>query len=195
MKKKRRGEWHGQHVRIHLWELKTAAYRSLSLGARALLVELRALHNGHNNGNLFLSVREAAKRLGCSKNFAGRLLAELQDRGFIRLNAPGCFDFKTGARRGMGATWVLTDCGTNWCGGRKGEGRYLVPPTKNFMHWVPADSDSTVPQGGTDGPPRRDTNTSGEGKVSLRKGHFGGQSAPNGPSGEDTGMYTKGGWE
>lgn len=58
----------GHHVRFYQWELKSPAYRSLSLGARALLIELKSLYNGSNNGDLFLSVREAARRLNCGKN-------------------------------------------------------------------------------------------------------------------------------
>lgn len=44
--------------------LSSNAYRSLSCAARALLVELVMLHNGENNGSLYLSVRDAAARLG-----------------------------------------------------------------------------------------------------------------------------------
>ena len=46
----------GHHVRLHRWELHHAGFRSLSIGARALLVELKALYIGNNNGALFLSV-------------------------------------------------------------------------------------------------------------------------------------------
>jgi hypothetical protein len=62
------------HVRLHDWELRSAAYRSLSIGARALLVELKALYFRNNNGILFLIAREAARRLGCSKKPAGQVI-------------------------------------------------------------------------------------------------------------------------
>jgi rhodanese-related sulfurtransferase len=35
-----------QHIRLYLFEMQTAAFRSLSVGARALLLELKALYNG-----------------------------------------------------------------------------------------------------------------------------------------------------
>ncbi len=114
------------HVRIHLWELKTVAYRSLSVGARALLVELRALCNGTNNGNLHLSVREAGKRLGVSKDTAARYFAELLDRGFIRESEKGFFSMKSASRRGQATSWVLTE---------QPHGTAL--PTKDFVYWQP----------------------------------------------------------
>jgi hypothetical protein len=60
----------GHHVRFYRWELDSPAYRSLSIGARALLVELKALYMGSNNGALFLSVRRAAEKLNSSRGFA-----------------------------------------------------------------------------------------------------------------------------
>ena len=68
-----RSEGGGHHARFYRWEIESHAYRSLSIGARALMIELKALYNGNNNGMLFLSVREAAKRLGCSKNLAAKV--------------------------------------------------------------------------------------------------------------------------
>ena len=67
------------------------------------------LHNGHNNGVLFLSVREAARRIHIGKNQAQRSFAELRDRGFIRPAVVGAFNLKCGARRGMATSWILTE--------------------------------------------------------------------------------------
>jgi hypothetical protein len=116
------------HVRLYHWELRSAAYRSLSVGARALLIELKALYNGCNNGLLFLSVREAAKRLGASKNYAMKLFAELQDRGFIRPNEIGAFNMKAAAGSGKATSWVLTEHSV----GNAAAG------TKDFMRWTPS---------------------------------------------------------
>jgi hypothetical protein len=63
MRKLRKAEPANRHVRLYRWELESAAYRSLSVRARCLLIELKALYNGANNGELFLSVRDAAARL------------------------------------------------------------------------------------------------------------------------------------
>jgi hypothetical protein len=74
----------GHHCRFHRWEVTTPAFLSLSIGARALLLELKMLFTGNNNGDLFLSVRLAAERLHICKTTAAKLFKELQDKGFIR---------------------------------------------------------------------------------------------------------------
>ena len=56
------------YARFYRWELESVAFRWLSVAARALLLELKALYTGSNNGSLFLSVREGARRLGIGKN-------------------------------------------------------------------------------------------------------------------------------
>jgi hypothetical protein len=136
--KKGRSVGGARHVRLHLWELQSEAYRSLSVGARALLVEMKALHNGRNNGELFLSVREAARRLGTSKNYADKCLSELRDRGFIQPHVVGAFNLKSGARRGQATSWVLTEFPV---------GDALGVGTKEFMRWraSPVKNRSTVP--------------------------------------------------
>jgi hypothetical protein len=48
---------------MYLSDVERPAYRSLSVGARALLFEIRALYHGVNNGELFLSVRRACELL------------------------------------------------------------------------------------------------------------------------------------
>lgn len=116
------------HARLYQWELRSAAYRSLSMGARALLVELKALHNGHNNGDLFLSVREAARRLGCGKNLAAKLFCELEERGFIRPNEVGAFNMKAASGRGKATSWILTEHPVG----------NATTGTKDFMRWRPA---------------------------------------------------------
>lgn len=134
-----RSEGGESHVRLYGWELKSPAYRALSIGGRALLIELKALYNGRNNGELFLSVRDAAGRLGVSKNYAWDRFWELRRLGFIRPHRVGAFNLKSEARRGEATSWVLTEFA-------------LGPalPTKDFMHWRPsrlpvAEIHSTVP--------------------------------------------------
>jgi hypothetical protein len=72
----------------------------LSPPARCLLLELKALYNGRNNGELFLSVREAARRLGIGKTLAAKCFRELCDRGFIKIAKQGAFNVKAESRRG-----------------------------------------------------------------------------------------------
>lgn len=126
-----------QHVRLYRWELESAAYKSLSLGARALLVELRALCNGSNNGSLFLSVREAAQRLNSSKSFAADRFQELHDKGFIRPKTRGGFNVKCLVGEGRATSWVLTN-----------EPFANALPTKDFMRWRPPEIQNAVRPGG-----------------------------------------------
>jgi hypothetical protein len=120
--------------------LNSLAYRSLSLGARALLVELYALYNGQNNGDLYLSAREAGKRLGVGKTKAAACLHELEAKGFIRPRQRGAFQWKMR----HATCWVLTEFAF--------AGQI---PTKDFMRWQPPDGAKPGSPGGTDCPPGR----------------------------------------
>src|SRR5262245_36179365 len=94
-----------KHVRLHRWMLASPAWRCASLVERCLLVELYDLYNGENNGYLFLSVRDAARRLGVGKNTANQGLARLQIKGFIRARQRGDFHWKLR----QATSWVLTE--------------------------------------------------------------------------------------
>jgi hypothetical protein len=128
----------GAHVRFYWWEIHSPAFRSLSPVARCVLLELKALYTGSNNGTLFLSAREAGRRVGVGKTKAWQALRELQQKRFIRVVERGAFSWKTAARRGDATCWLLTEFPP---GGEKGVG------TKDFMHWkgeaeAPTKSDS-----------------------------------------------------
>ncbi|MEP2769017.1 MAG: helix-turn-helix domain-containing protein [Paracoccaceae bacterium] len=69
--------------------LKSPAWRSLSGAAVKVLLELHTRFNGGNNGNVRLSLAEAAKSLGPGKATVQRALTDLQDRGFIILTVLG----------------------------------------------------------------------------------------------------------
>lgn len=90
--------------------------------ARCLEMELKALYNGSNNGELFLSVREAAKRLGIAHNTASKAFKELEDTGFIIPKHKG--HFKQKIRHAT--SWILTEHEYN--------GQLA---TKDFMRWQP----------------------------------------------------------
>ena len=109
-----------KHVRLHKWLLNGAAYRSLSCYARATLVELYDLYNGSNNGEMFLSVREAARRIGTSARTAMKALDQLKERGFIRPHRAGAFSVKFK----YATSWILTEFSF------AGE-----LPEKTFMSW------------------------------------------------------------
>lgn len=75
------------------------AYRALSPNARSLLLELAMMENGRNNGTgLYLSVRDAAARMGVADpNTACAAFAELETLGFIAATAEAHFAVKAGA--------------------------------------------------------------------------------------------------
>jgi len=102
---KRRDE---SHVRLYRHELESAAYRSLSTDARALLVEFRALFSGREN-RLFMSVREAARRIGVSEKTGHKALRALLDRGFIRCVEQG----------GLTRKVKHASIGVAWCAGAR----------------------------------------------------------------------------
>ena len=90
-----------QYVQLYRNVKRSQAYHSLSVYARALLIELIDRHNGCNNGMIGLGVREAKYELGCSQGRISRAMRELDDAGLARPT-------KIGAWRGRRATeWRL----------------------------------------------------------------------------------------
>ncbi|HZQ01367.1 MAG TPA: hypothetical protein VFB13_17615 [Reyranella sp.] len=141
-RKPKRGRREAVHVRIYFWERESAAWQSLSPAARCVLIELKALYNGRNNGSLFLSVREAARRAGIGKTLAARCFRDLIDRGFTKIAQKGAFNIKAASRRGDATAWLLTEFPH---GDETGVG------TKDFMRWRPI---TLAAQNSVDGPPR-----------------------------------------
>ncbi|MBX7456652.1 hypothetical protein K3152_00175 [Qipengyuania sp. 1NDH17] len=112
---------HEKFVMMEHWLLSSPAYRLLSPPARALLVEFRYRFNGVNNGQIFMSQRDAAKVLGIATHAtAGKYIKELVARGFLQVVVPGSFDNK----QPLASVYRLTMV-TN--ADEKG------PPTKEFM--------------------------------------------------------------
>lgn len=159
-KLKRNGRSGGEsrHVRLYHWLLTSPAWKSLGAVSRALYVELSGLYAGTNNGDLFLSVRDAGKRLNIDKNTAGRAFKELEDRGFIRPRQKGSFDWK--ARHAT--SWVLTEhpvgdaLATKEFMKWRPENKFSVPvevltvPRKGQMEAVARQNGRICPSGGTD---------------------------------------------
>ena len=120
--------------------LESAAYSSLTGNARSLLVELMMLFNGRNNGSLYLSVRDAAARIGVADLGAvGRAFDDLCEAGFIECAKGSSFTSKAGRslrkkaegpQRAIGGTIRLLrvkpqSAPTNGCG--------RLPITRNGM--------------------------------------------------------------
>lgn len=100
-------------VRLGSNLLKSAAYRSLSPNARALLVEIVWLYKGNNNGSIWLSVRDAAARMGVTDTAAASsAFDELVAAGFIALTKRAHFSIKTSdasRARCWRITWEFDD--------------------------------------------------------------------------------------
>ena len=75
----------GRHVQLHEWLQASEAWASLKPGPRVLYIELKRRHNGTNNGEIFLSHREAAKLINVTVNTATGYFRTLTERGFIRM--------------------------------------------------------------------------------------------------------------
>ncbi len=66
--------------------MQCGAWQALSTTAQALYVWLKLEWKGpraNNNGKISLSLRQAAERLGVTKETAGRAFRDLQAKGFI----------------------------------------------------------------------------------------------------------------
>ncbi|MFA4994175.1 MAG: hypothetical protein WC521_02600 [Bdellovibrionales bacterium] len=117
-----RSKGEARHIRHYDYELVSPAYRALPCVARALYTEIKRLHNGTNNGQLFLSERMAAQMLGVTQNTARKGFSQLQEKGFIRANCKGAFSWK----KRHATTWIITE--------------YPVgdtPPTRDYQKWKP----------------------------------------------------------
>lgn len=132
---KGRSKKDASHVRIYRFEQETLAYQSLCVGARALLIEVRSLYNGNNNGALFLSVREAGRRMNVGKDAAAEWFADLIDRGWIRPKVEAGFNWKTAARARMASCWIITNEATD-----------DAAPTRDYQKWQPTEKSKRLPE-------------------------------------------------
>jgi hypothetical protein len=118
-----------KHVRLYAYMLKTPAWQSLSCQAKCLLIELLALYNGTNNGELYMSVRTAATLLHTGLHQATAALRELEEKGFIRATRKGSRTRRDEER--LATCWRLTEHDDDLTGRQ---------PTKEFMTWRPSDT-------------------------------------------------------
>ena len=75
--------------------IKHPSFKALSASAVRVLIEMSLGFHGHNNGQIVLSTRQAAKCLGSGKGKAARALDQLQEYGFIVCQFKGSFNLKT----------------------------------------------------------------------------------------------------
>lgn len=98
-----------QYTKLIRVLMETEAWRSLSTTAQALYPWLRLEWKGvnyNNNGQISLSVRQAADRLGVSINTAARAFHDLQAKGFLVVTKPAHLGL---AGRANSPTFELTE--------------------------------------------------------------------------------------
>lgn len=112
--------------------LESAAYGSLDLVERALLQELVMLYNGSNNGSLYLSVRDAADRLGRTDLKAMvRAFSTLRECGLIELAKDSHFAVKA-ADSSRARCWRIA-----WHAWPECPNRARRTPCWDFEHYEP----------------------------------------------------------
>ena len=110
--------------------LKSKAWQALSGNAIKLLLEVWMRYDGKNNGEISFAVREAARALGCSINYASKLFKELQKTGFLKISKKGSFNYK----KRHATEWILT-----------AEPVGDAQATKDFMSWTPPEPEQKKP--------------------------------------------------
>lgn len=105
--------------------LDAQAFRALSGNAVKLMAMLHKRYNGANNGDVSMSIREAAAEIGCSVNHAHKCFRELEAARFIVPTQRGAFSWK----KRHATTWRLTWLGTGNPNALSG----IHPATKDFM--------------------------------------------------------------
>ena len=100
----------------------TEAWATLKPGPRALYIELKRRYNGANNGEIFLSHRDAAKALSVNRNTVGGYFRELEARGFIWMTQ-GPHLGPSGI--GQASMWALAEVPT----------KDMKPARCTFMWW------------------------------------------------------------
>jgi hypothetical protein len=93
-------QWH----KLPNWLIDSERYLDLSPYAKALHTRLLRQHNGHNNGRIFLSVRDAAEQIRAAIGTAAKAFHELVEAGFIENVREGLI----GPRSGRAAEYWLT---------------------------------------------------------------------------------------
>lgn len=121
--RKGKGRGGGRFVQLPEWLQQTEAWATMKPGPRALYIEMRRRYNGRNNGEIYLSHRDAAAALNVHRNSVGPWMQVLVERGFIRLVEGPCLG-PSGV--GKASVWALTDLPT-----RDGQ-----PATKDFTRWA-----------------------------------------------------------
>jgi hypothetical protein len=133
MSKRRRTNPNNKFVMLERWFWRCPAWQALPHPARSLYVELEMLYTGTNNGELFLSIRDAAMLLRTGARQARTAFQALEAGGFIRTTRKGSRT-RRGEKR-LASCWRLTKHADDVSG---------APATSEFM--TPRKNPTVSPQ-------------------------------------------------
>mgnify|MGYP001225122558 CR=1 FL=1 len=108
-------------VMLYNWMIDSEAWLDLKPQPRALYVQIKRRFNGDNNGEIFLSHRDAAKFLNMHRNSIGTYFDVLIEHGFLKQTSRPHLG-PSGV--GQSSKWALTELPVN-----------KRPATKEFMRW------------------------------------------------------------
>ncbi len=133
----------GRFIKLDLIVYESPAFQDLSDTARSLLLELCRRHNGSNNGQIGLSVREASKLLHRSDKTISLAFNDLMSHGLIRQTSKQ--DYLNGKAR----EWAITFYKRNGCAPRDDWNRWTPDKLDNGVSTTtphPTAYDGTVPR-------------------------------------------------
>ena len=110
-----------QFVMLYNWMIDSEAWLDLKAQPRALYLLIKRRFNGNNNGEIYLSHRDAAQLLNMHRNSIGRYFDILIEHGFLKQTSRPHLG-PSGV--GQSSKWELTELSVN-----------QRPATKEFMRW------------------------------------------------------------
>ena len=112
-----------QFVMLYNWMIDSEAWLDLKAQPRALYLLIKRRFNGNNNGEIYLSHRDAAQLLNMHRNSIGRYFDVLIEHGFLKQTSRPHLG-PSGV--GQSSKWELTELPVNKgrrpkssCGGEK----------------------------------------------------------------------------
>lgn len=129
--------------RLYHYMQKSEAWKSLDTYERCTFLAIKSRYNGSNNGDISMSILEICDEVGCHNMRAQKSIKTLKERGFIKEEQKGSFEWKIrydGSRGSRATTWILTDESQDL------PLRALSGATKEFMKWKPDETSVKTPK-------------------------------------------------
>jgi hypothetical protein len=104
-----RSKGNGRFIALPYVVLNSSGYASTTPPARAVLIEIMRNFSGFNNGQIALSVRDAAKRCNISNDTAALAFTQLEDAGLIERVMKGSFKQRNRRASEYRILWLRCD--------------------------------------------------------------------------------------